>query len=566
MTTTQQLQKVSDTEVARVSYSGKSKVKAKIKSPNKPHFKAKTSLDTKEISINYDENYPFDLKSATRDLTRHEIDHHGSGKYAGCPRSVDLSTKAIYEPIYEVLSEKGFSRADARYAENALEDCLLHCDLHQDTALNGITDFFRDNGENSPKQKVGEFYSAHILLNTFLWGNKKQKRTLAKYLEQTPEVQETVRNFVQRLGLQNLRKDSVRNREKLREFLMDEKNWQNISRVYAEEFSRLMKPGYAKPLPNDSGAGTKGRESEDDSDEGNEFQKERESGEYKLKRIDEGESDGSGIPKWIDTDKALKEIYQRKANSLLIKSSGSSPQRSIPVVNLGSKNYDPEMHSGSHTRPKLNLETGEVDLVLPRTRITIPLPSRPDNSGFPKNKWVLLDCSGSMVHPIGNSSGNNSVIPWGNNSKYHQSVSALFGFHKFLSASGLATGDIGLIAYSEEDKTRVARGISASQDLAIHPEFGLTYLDMGVVEREVQGKDNLVFTISDGDFDNWEEIQKRFLAFARNQKAFFHLQIGREGSCVQDMKARGVQVVPVLRSADLENILIDLTKSQRKLK
>jgi len=564
--TTKKLQKISDREIARVLYSGISKVEAKLKKPNHPHFKAKTNLETGEIYINYDDRYPFDLERTTKDLTRHEINHHGAGQYAGCPRSVDLSTKAIYEPIYSVLSEKGFSRADIRYTENALEDSLLHCDLHQDTALNGITDFFRDNGEVSPKQKVGEFYSAHILLNTFLWGNKKQKRTLAKYLEQTPEVQETVRNFVHRLGLQNLRKDSVKNRERLREFLMDEKNWPEISKVYAEEFSRLMKPGYARPLPNDSGAGTKGREDEDDSDEGNEFQKQRESREYKLKRIDEGETDKTGIPKWIDKDEALKEIYRRKANSLLIRASGSSPQRSIPVVRLGSKPYDPARNSPAHVRPKLNLETGEIDLVIPRTTINFPLPSRPDNSGFPTNKWIIADCSGSMAHSLEGSSGNDSVIPWGNNSKYHSLVSSIFGHHKFLSASGLATGEIGLIVYSDEGNTRVARGISASEDLVIHPEFGLTYLDMDVVEREIKGKDNLVFTISDGDFDNWGDIQKRFLNFAERQKAFFHLQIGKDGSCVKDIRTRGLPVVPILRSTDLENILIDLTKSQRKLK
>lgn len=570
MTTTQKLQEISDEERARVSYSGISKVKAKVKSSTQPHFRAQTNLKTGEISITYDDRYPYDPESITSDLTRHEINHHGAGQYAGCPRTLDLSTKAIFEPIYSVLSSRGFSKADARYAENALEDSLLHCDLNSDTALNGITDFFRDNGESSPTKTVGEFYSAHILLNTFLWGNKKQKRNLSKYLENTPEVQETLKNFIYRLGLQDLRRDSVRNREKLREFLMDEKNWPEISKVYAEEFSRLMKPGYAQNLPNDSGAGTKGREDEDDSDEGNEFQKERESREYKLKRIDEGEADGTGIPEWIDYDEALKEIYRRKASSLLIRAGGTAPQRSIPVVHLGSKNYNSLIHSPAHVRPRLNPETGQMELVIPRSTINFPLPSKPDNSGFPRNKWVLLDCSGSMTSSLESSSKNSSVIPWGNNSKYHSALSALFGFHRYLASQGLATGDIGLISYSEKGNTRVARGISEAETLAISPDFDLTHLDMDVVEREIKGRDNLVFTISDGSFDNWGEIQKRFLHFAKNQQAFFHLQIGNQDETarkvVGDIKSRGLEVVPIMRSIDLENILIDLTKSQRKLK
>ena len=565
--TTQQLQEISDKEVARVSYSGKSKVEAKLKKQNFPHLKAQTDLRTGAIDIKYDERYPFDLESATKDLTRHEINHHGAGQYAGCPRTIDLSTKSVYEPIYAVLSEKGFTQADVRYAENALEDSLLHCDLHQDSALDGVTDFFRDNGEVSPNKKVGEFYSAHILLNTFLWGNKQQKKTLAKYLEQTPDVQETVRNFVHRLGLQNLRKDSIRNKEKLREFLMDETNWPEISKVYAEEFSRLMKPGYAKPLPNDSGAGTSGREDEDDSDEGNEFQKGRLTTEYKLKRIDEGETDGSGIPQWIEPDEALKEVYRRNATSLLIRAKGEAPQRSIPIVRLGAKQYDPSRHSPAHVRTHLNFETGEIELVVPRTQITFPLPSRPDNSGFPRNKWVLLDCSASMTESLdGDSRKNSSVIPWGNNSKYHHALSALFGFNRYLASQGLATGDIGLVSYSPKRNTRVAKGISESEDLAINPEFDLTYLDMDKVEESINGKDNLVFTISDGNFDNWAEIRDKFYDFAKRQKAFFHLQIGQNGTCVTDMKSRGIEVVPILRSSDLEKILIDLTKAQRRTK
>ena len=39
-------------------------------------------------------------------------------------------------------------------------------------------------------------------------------------------------------------------------------NWSLISKVYAEEFSKLMEPSYARSLPNHSGAGTKGRENE----------------------------------------------------------------------------------------------------------------------------------------------------------------------------------------------------------------------------------------------------------------------------------------------------------------
>ncbi len=561
---TKELQQISDREVKRVKFSGNSKVKSFAKRKQEPHFKAHTDLKTREIEISHDENYSGNSEQIISDVTRHEIAHTGSLQYSGCPRTCDLGTKLIFEPIYEVLKKKKFSRADVRYAENALEDSLLHCDLNSDTALNGVTEFFQDVAQNSPNAKVPEFYSAHILLNTFLWGNKKQKKNLRRYLTNSEKVQTAVKNFISRTGLNQLRSQSTKNKEELRKFLMNESNWESISRIYAEEFSNLMTPGYALPLINDSGAGTKGREDEDDSEEGNSIQKERESDEYKRQRIKESEQKEEPLPNWIDNKEALKLIYEENAHDLMIKAGGKDKARTIPLVNIGKREFDPNNDDFSNVRPARDPKTGQIKLWKPRTSINYPLPIRNNNEGFPRNKWILLDCSGSMTSGLNRGdSGNSVIIPWGDLSRYHFSTSAIFGYLKYLSRSGLANGNLGLIAYSEKGNTRVAKGVAEIKELALDPEFGSTYLDMNKIRQTILGRDNLVFTISDGNFDNWGSIKPAFLQFARGQKNYFHLQIGIDGDYTNELREASLEVVPIL-TADLEEKLIDLTKQTRE--
>src|SRR3989344_1760285 len=235
-------------------------------------FKAQVNIETREMQIKHDpefeKKHPGKSEIVIRDITRHEINHIRYRNFHGCPRTIDLHAKKIFEPINTVLKPKGYSCRDTGYLANALEDCVLHSELSSKFTLEGITEFFNDIGEHNP---YTDFYEAHVRLNLYLFGSKKQKQSLEKHLKYKQEVNEVIQNFLKRTGIADLKTEiivngkniKVKDRNKIRDFLNDENNWAEIAKIYAEEFSKLMKPGYAMPNFDNSGKGTKGNELEE---------------------------------------------------------------------------------------------------------------------------------------------------------------------------------------------------------------------------------------------------------------------------------------------------------------
>lgn len=573
---TETLQKVADEEAYTLKFDGKVKVSSHSE---KPHFSGQTHMQTKETEIKhnheYEEKNPGRSTKVVKDVVAHEYDHHGGNYFLGCPRTLDNSTKLIYEPMSEVLSQKGYSGEDASYLGNTFSDSFLHCDLHREKSLEGIVDFFEDVGQCSKGEKYSSFYTAHVMLNMFLFGSKNQKKRVGKFYSEHKKAGEVVKKFLEETGLDNLKKESVKNNEKLREYIMDENNWKSLAESYAKWFSDLIEPNYAMPIMNHSGAGTNGRESEDATEEGNEFDKSRKTNENKMRRVREVYEKDESLPRWLggngkdeseDSDnqgvnkqrfESLDLLYQSLARSLKVIARSYTDDQKMPVCYYGRRDFNPERDNLRHVSIGYDDNGNEV-LKKKRFSENIGVPVKRHEKGFPKARFGLFDASGSMEESIdGNGIGKTNVIPWGDNSKYHFGNLAFYGFLEYLRVNGLLSGT-GIELASFSNTTRIGSGIVEAKKVALSPEFGITNLNLDYVKHMFSGRDNLIFTISDGAIQNWSDISQEFIAGAKRNH-YFHLQIGSANETTEGLAKAGLKVEYVLKGNDLVNRTINLT-------
>jgi len=526
----------------------------------KPHFDMHTCLRTREIAVNYNPEYekknPDKTKKIARDGTRHEINHHKYRGFNGCPRTLKKHDNLVYNPIAETLIPKGYSPEDVHYVSNALEDTILHTDLSDGFSLEGINYFFEDVGDCNGK--FTPFYHAHVMLNLFLWGNKKQKTNLKRFNQYNPEVREVLKNFFEKTGISKIKHEYGKDREKIRDFLNDEINWPEISRVYAEEFSKLMKPNYAMPLLNHSGKGTKGKEDEDSSGEGNEFDREMKSKKFKRGKIRKTYESGKEAPIWMKKFESLDLLYESLAQELVVKSEVFTKQFETPVFWYGKRYFDPKTDSFNHLGFGFS-ETGKPELKKKKWHIDIPLEVKLSEKGFPEARFCLLDTSGSMQEGFsGNSDiGSTLTIPWGDKSKYHGSLVEFYGFIEFLKQNHLLNqSSISLANFSS--RTNIGKGLLEAKKTALTPQFGSTKLDLGQVRQMFEGRNNLIFTISDGYIDNWNSIKGEFLGQARKH-VYFHLQLGDENKVTEELEEKGFHAEYVRTPEELRGRTVNLT-------
>src|SRR3989344_1277553 len=539
----------------------------------KPCFKGE--IDTRGMKTikekynpEYENNNPGKTKVVMRDITRHEINHKGYKGFKGCPRNIKNHSKLIIEPIAEVLMPKGYNHNDIHYIANALEDTILHSDLKREFNLDGIFYFFEDVGNSGG---YTDFYEAHTKINAFLAGSKKQKKLLSKHWKHDNKVKEVLGNFVERTGLSKLSQPhnnkQIRNKGDIADFLNNEENWANISKIYAEEFSKLMKPGYALPLFDHSGAGTKDAENKPSEEayeknkplEGNEFDKEMYSPEFKRSRVQEAYEDNEKVPKWMGSFEALDILYQSLAKKLKIKVETFSKSKAMPIYHYGNRPFDEDKDNMKHVVFGFN-DKGKLGLKKKKYHEDIPLEYKVNPKGFPEVRFCLSDTSSSMLEDVngGSNVGKTNIIPWGDNSKYHYSLLAWYGLLEYLKGnhilhqSSVSIGNFG-------SKTRIARGLAEAKKLALNPQFSnSTKLSLDEASELFNKRGMLLFTVSDGYIDNWRDIKDKFIQGAKKHH-YFHLQIGEPNDFSTDLQAAGLTVRYVRGKYDLANTVIDIT-------
>lgn len=536
----------------------------------------------RKINIKFNPNYEREnkgkLADVVRDVARHEINHKTYYGFNGCPRNLDNHVELITEPIAEILKRKGYGAGDIHYIANALEDTILHNDLNRRFSLDGINCFFADVGRHNDN-KFTDFYEAHAKLNLFLWGNKKQKKELAKYFNHSKKVTEVLKNFLKKIETDDFRQKignsetEIKNREGIRNFFNDESNWPRISRAYAEEFSKLMQPGYSMPLFNHSGEGTKGHkdkgqktetgEPEENKEtkepsEGNSFDKEMYRPEFKKKRMQKAYEKGEGIPAWLNSFEALDLLYQSLAQRLNIKVETFTKQSSMPIYHYGKRAFDPDKDNLKHTAFGFD-DKGKIELKKKRWHENMPLEYKVNPKGFPEVRFCLLDTSGSMQEsPNGrDNAGESGIIPWGDNSKYHYALLGWYGLLEYLKQNHLLKqANVSLGNFS--NRTYVGEGLTEAKQVALKPQFGNTLIDLNKIKKMFKSNGMLIFTISDGEIANWGDIREDFIKEAKKHY-YFHLQIGSHNETTRDLKNAGLYVERITSAKDLATKVIDLT-------
>ena len=525
-----------------------------------------------QIEIGYNPTYEQvregKLPIMARDVTKHEINHRKYHGFNGCPRNLDYHVEKIYEPIAEVLekTKRGFNSTDAHYIANALEDSILHADLNRKFALEGIVEFFSDVGRSAENGEDSPFYEAHVKLNMFLWGNKKQKKELKKYSvrnkEKQKQIAKVVQGFLKKSGLAELKRD----RQKIRDFLNNEDNWNNIARAYAEEFSQLMEPNYALPIINHSGKGTKGR-GQGGLIEGNEFDREMETERYKMKRVKRAYNNPKGdrVPSLMDSFEALDLLYQSFARQLRIKIETYTESEQRSIFWHGQRPFEPDKDNLKHIVFGFD-EKGKVELKKRRYAETMNVPHKISPKGFPETRFCLLDSSGSMQYNPKNeydingnpiNTGRTGIIPWGDNSKYHYALLGWYGLIEYLKQNHLLNQTtIGLGNFSSE--TRIARGLESAKRNALGPQFGATTIDTLKIKDIFRGEKCLIYTISDGEIQNWIAMKDEFIKKAK-EHYYFHLQIGSGNEMTQNLEQSGLNVFEIHNAQDLAQKVIEIT-------
>jgi len=550
----------------------------------------------RRIRIGYNQEYaeknPDQTVLVVKDITRHEINHRKYAGFHGCPRTCDLHVRNIFEPISSILLNQGYYNNDVHYVANSLEDTILHSDLNSRFSLNGIAKFFQEVGKSCDEVKFTEFYDAHVKLNLALWGNQKQKKLLRPYFvsgkKEQKKISRVVRNFLERTGLDKMRRDihiytrstgvvdkngklvriverkdnlevKAKDFGRMRAFLNDERNWPEVARIYAEEFSKLMSHSYAMSLLDHSGSGTSGREKESGQNKtkGNEFDKVMYGNDYKTHRVMETYDENKPVPAWISRFESLDIIYQTLAKKLKFNVKSFTKASKMPIFHFGNRPFNPERDNLRNLTFGFD-DSGKVELKKRRFHEDISLDYKLHVVGFPEIRVCFIDTSGSMkLDPNnGENTGRKSIIPWGDNSKYHYALLGWYGLLEYLKQNHiLKQTSIGLGSFSNE--TIIAKGLLESKRLALSPEFGDTLLDMQKVRELLDGRGNLLFTISDGDISNWSNIKKEFISRARNN-TYFHIQIGEEFKLSKDLRKAGLEVILVNNAQDLANTVINV--------
>ncbi|MBS3155374.1 hypothetical protein J4404_02655 [Candidatus Woesearchaeota archaeon] len=568
------LQKIADTQRQESKFDGEITVKEEIQNPR---IEASTNMNTTETHIIYDPSYaeqnPDKLSSIVKDVSLHEINHHGikgihkGYEFKGCPRNLELATRLIYENIFNILNAKGFSDEDIHYVENALEDTILHSDLSPVHTLNGIAHFFKEVGDYS--KKFTPFYQAHVELNLSLFGTSRQKKTLKDYFTDDKEEKKKIKNvideFREKSGLNDLNasfkqvknKKVLEEREIIRDFLNDERNWPEISKAYAEAFSKLMEPSYAMPLMNHSGAGTKGREKENSSGQGNPFQMQRKSKDYKIGRVQKAHKSGESAPEWIDSYEAMDLLYQGLAKKLAIEAKTFTESARFPLIWYGSRNFK----SGRDNLENIAFgfdENARLQLKKKENSIDYQIPIKQSTAGFPKARFVLLDTSGSMAKDFNNGDniGSAKIVPWGDRSKYHAALVEWYGFLEWLKENHLLER-VGTDLVNFSSDTIYAKGLENAKKISLRPQFGSTKLNLNNIGEMFKGKGNLVLSISDGSIDNWDSISGSYLNGVKNHYGI-HLQLGAETLTTKDLRQAGVHVENLYSPEELRGRVIIL--------
>jgi hypothetical protein len=618
MTIEDKLNEIKSRETAAFNYSGEFKI---TESSREPCFNGSIDLlTTAKIKVSYNPHFEEEAKSidigkdptieAATAVIRHELNHKGGGKYKGCPRTIDLHEERILQPISETLTRLEFPNVPItsgqtlyEYMANLLEDVIDNSEIGIRQDHIGMFVCYKDDGVHAKDGRLTPLFDAFVMLQERLYGRRRSTELLRKHHSGDDKAKTAVDNFMTRTGIAGYTKPAtsrkkkkapaVLDKKKAVRHCLDENNWPTLSRILAEEFSKLIdkskldQPQYLKetfmPLKG-SGDG---------------FSDEMDNPETQMKfvwkRYQAGKKGGTGQfepPAYLDKNLSLDLVYQRLARNLEIKTDAPTREEKMPVGWYGKKPFNPVYDLPKRLSLGLG-EGGKLELQTRRHTIETKAQCVESRGVLPAVRFIMRDDSESMRWAVEGSDTGTIMNPWadakhqwGDKCRYHYALIAEWGLYEFLRKQGvLKHTSVKSVSYSSS--TRTALDLKEAKKQALNPTFGGTVLDMDKM-RTMFGKDELVLSMSDGDIANWNQyaiapvtdengnvtkegvlVKDEYVRLAK-QNEYIHFQMGNfvrddkgvvlnKPAMCQDLEAAGLHVY-YDDGRNLGKLVIDLTR------
>ncbi len=478
------------------------------------------------------------LEVLVSDIFLHEIGHRGTRKYKGCPENFQKFSEKFLDPIYKVTKIE--DRRKLEYFANAIMDIINNSILKRTSKKEGVTPFigqilfYKEQGKLSEEvhPKFDKFYEAFVRLNLYLWGDKNDHRLLRNYFTFDPEINKAIQNFLKRTGISDMKTTirqgskeiEAKDRKKMREYLMNEDNWEKIATIYAEEFGKFM-----KDLPRESlfGAGGTGKgvdNGERNTDKGKNRKNEKFPsgdgfGDELNKRENQKKLIANGLkagkePGWLTNFEYLVSLYELLASDKIFELEIPKTKSKVyPLIPLSERRFE---YGEDSPREIIGInfdkETKSLELIVGKYKYNVVAKVKEKITEKPDLVFGLLDTSSSMLDSMPKGPGLGKVVnpkapeeqQWCWNSKYHVSLIAYFMAVKRFEELGIKENDAYFVNFSSE--TVLTRGLKNSLKEALHPQFGGTTINIDKVKNLFLKKNSLVFTISDGEIQNWKEL------------------------------------------------------------
>jgi hypothetical protein len=536
-------------------------------------FSASMQTNWKKIRINYEKELnlipdkktrEFAKKSGIKDpelkigedILDHECGHRENRARTtfGCPYDVETHDR-IKSEIAKALESKG-KKSETGYVTNAFEDILdnINCRNHTDFA--GQTLFWNNQGLTRSENNIyNPFYEAFVKINLSLGSEKKSYGLLSRFFSKNEKVSEAVNGFLENLCEEAEEKKSQAMHKKQgfnKLFTKDlEERRQILERLaysFALKTSDLLEESRKEQMfgaSNSNGSGT----SNNDSDNGNPFDKEMKDPQVQEKIAKSRYSSGKGPSYHIDLQEQLYSLYKAISKDIRIETSKFSASQSMPLVYFGKK-------LASDDEKKIRFRgvgfDSEGNLGFKTTRYSLDFPAayKKHPTQFPNLKIAIMDRSGSMAQSPeeDDNVGNTDFIPWGDKSKYHFALKGYFGIDNYLERQGVSAFiDCSVLGLSGENSIK-GKSKEVAKKLLHEPEGKYTSLDTSQLENELN-ENALLISISDGqvsipsDKSNLENKLKKC--------DYVHFQIGNRTSFSDYIKSLGKPVIPVKGDDDL---------------
>ena len=577
--------KIKNRETAAFGYKGKVAISENSKQPC--FSGCMNLLTTASIKLGYNPQYAEESKeleaivekpfeNAFSSLTRHELNHKGGKNFKGCPRNIDLHAERVLEPVAETLSNLGFQDVQVNehqglyaYFTNMIEDIFDNSELGMKTDHTGMFLLYKDDAEHLNSKKFTLLFDAFVEVQERLYAGKRAKKLIKPHHSEAQKVKEAVDNFMEKSKLKDFKVKVITRRKKQEieifdrrkavNYCLDENNWQELSKILTEEFAKLIDKNKMAQMPylKKMFLPLKG-ESDSFGDEMNDP-------EVKMKfAFKKYQKPGSSFeaPKYLNSFEALDLVYQRLARNLEIKTNASTRSETMPIMWYGKRPFDAKNDRLSRARVGINTG-GSLELRVKKYHEDDRIEFTESKTDIPEIRFVMLDTSSSMQKSTGSNNSGKVMNPWGeqrmqwnDNSRYHHALLGWYGLVEYLKKQGtLKHTSVKFANYS--NATYTANNLGDSKKLALSPQFGGTTLDLGKV-KGMFGKEQLIFSISDGGVTNWSTIKDDYIKRAK-QNEYFHLQIGGPTQMSQDLENAGLPVT-YDDGKNIGKIIIDLTR------